>query len=635
MATDFAQWVDGLDAKRRAKEGDLSARSGLSVEDEGEGHALPGGDAGAGVEKTAAEKLEELQQEMKLLHWHKLANEAALKAAIIKTRRLKARETSGKGAVRQQEKAAWMQQVIQEEQGKPLEVSEDFIREFKAQEKVDDRRVEADMGRHVKNLRGVKDDLIKREEVRRRNHAYKKKKDTLQRRELAVQQQSLAKARAATLDAAAGAGADSLLLSPSVSSANAGPAGNAEPSTSSAGAGGSRPETTTSTGSEAQNKVATSLDRLVELEKRISLLEREYDDDGVPSSTVRPRKVVFAKHLVGATATEPARSMYHVRVNRHATSAAAARGNKKKLKGKRQPRALLDDDGFEGAGSEASAFMTGLPDIPTSKRPRHQRAQSQSDERGQLVRYTPSKKVAASRVKSRLRGARKQDQAVHKYLTDRHPKGKGKLKANANANAKTRPKVKRRGPTSQSGAGGDSRALVVASRASTGPRQKAKDRLKEFRDVRKQFDRKKEVLNKSLHAKSDGSVRRSKQMAGRRTVAARSRAEVAAARRSGPGIRAAGGGARGPGRLGHASFLRGPGDSGAVPSLAVAKKKRSAKASSKLVGRNGSALRSTGSTGKASRQPPARHPPAAHVQVQMPQFGVVGKGPGFPRLGNT
>ena len=34
-------------------------------------------------------RLEQLEHEMKLLSWHKLANEAALKAAIIRTKNLK------------------------------------------------------------------------------------------------------------------------------------------------------------------------------------------------------------------------------------------------------------------------------------------------------------------------------------------------------------------------------------------------------------------------------------------------------------------------------------------------------------------------------------------------------------------
>ena len=59
-------------------------------------------------------QMEELEQEMKLLHWHKLANEAALKAALIRTRKLK--KVEGEDARREalQERAEWMQQIIEE-----------------------------------------------------------------------------------------------------------------------------------------------------------------------------------------------------------------------------------------------------------------------------------------------------------------------------------------------------------------------------------------------------------------------------------------------------------------------------------------------------------------------------------------
>ena len=37
-------------------------------------------------------QMDELAQEMKLLNWHKLANEAALKAALISTKKMKTTE---------------------------------------------------------------------------------------------------------------------------------------------------------------------------------------------------------------------------------------------------------------------------------------------------------------------------------------------------------------------------------------------------------------------------------------------------------------------------------------------------------------------------------------------------------------
>jgi len=56
----------------------------------------------------------QLEQELKLLHWHKLANEASLKAAIIRTKRVRGKDPDrGKlVAERQQKKAVWLKQVI-------------------------------------------------------------------------------------------------------------------------------------------------------------------------------------------------------------------------------------------------------------------------------------------------------------------------------------------------------------------------------------------------------------------------------------------------------------------------------------------------------------------------------------------
>ena len=50
-----------------------------------------------GPKKRNAGQIKELEQEMKLLHWHKLANEGALKAALIRTKKLKAASNSSNG----------------------------------------------------------------------------------------------------------------------------------------------------------------------------------------------------------------------------------------------------------------------------------------------------------------------------------------------------------------------------------------------------------------------------------------------------------------------------------------------------------------------------------------------------------
>ena len=89
--------------------------------------------------------IEELEQEMKLLHWHKLANEAALKAALIRSKRLKAKDNPVISQTQQQqERALWIQKTLEEEQQKPLQVTDDFVKNHKEKEARDEQRLAAE-----------------------------------------------------------------------------------------------------------------------------------------------------------------------------------------------------------------------------------------------------------------------------------------------------------------------------------------------------------------------------------------------------------------------------------------------------------------------------------------------------------
>lgn len=118
--------------------------------------------------------MEELQAEMKLLNWHKLANEAALKAALLRTKSLRDTETkmgvqsgkSGSPANNLQEKAAWMAQVIEEEQRKPLQVSKDFVTAYAASEERASERLDMEVERHIEVLRKLRVRVGERDELK-------------------------------------------------------------------------------------------------------------------------------------------------------------------------------------------------------------------------------------------------------------------------------------------------------------------------------------------------------------------------------------------------------------------------------------------------------------------------------------
>lgn len=155
------QWSDKKENRRPSDAGAVpgSARSGTSRP--------------ANSDPTKA--MDNLRAEIKLLHWHKLANEAALKAALLKTKKIKAR---GGGTSRPvpamttlsmptEERAAWMQQVIEEEQSKPLQVSKDFMCKYEEQEKETEGRLDKEVAAHIRSLR-----TLRKQVTRKLGHRY-------------------------------------------------------------------------------------------------------------------------------------------------------------------------------------------------------------------------------------------------------------------------------------------------------------------------------------------------------------------------------------------------------------------------------------------------------------------------------
>lgn len=167
----FQSSAEARNASGRGGEGSLpampaSARSGRSrysaatQRSGGNGSGGGGGSSGGNPSKT----MDNLRAEIKLLHWHKLANEAALKAALLKTKKIKAQ---GGGHARPvpatstlampiEERAAWMQQVIEEEQSKPLQVTKHFMSKYEEQEKLNEGRLDSEVAGHIRSLRNLR-----------------------------------------------------------------------------------------------------------------------------------------------------------------------------------------------------------------------------------------------------------------------------------------------------------------------------------------------------------------------------------------------------------------------------------------------------------------------------------------------
>jgi hypothetical protein len=71
-------------------------------------------------------KKEKLKEELKILEWHKMANDAAIKAALLQTKSVREAQPINLTAKHKEEDTKWIKAVIQQEHVKPLEVAPFF-----------------------------------------------------------------------------------------------------------------------------------------------------------------------------------------------------------------------------------------------------------------------------------------------------------------------------------------------------------------------------------------------------------------------------------------------------------------------------------------------------------------------------
>lgn len=252
------------------------------------------GDTG-GPKKRNASQIKELEQEMKLLHWHKLANEAALKAALIRTKKLKASSNNPMAAVEsRRERAQWMQQIIEEEQNKPLEVNEDFIIKYEKKEREEEERLEDEVQRHIESLQKIKKNLRAKEEVRRRTMIYRDKRKALKA--------SLGNYGSPNDPTSGSGGLPQMILVPD----------GTNPESESQYAPGGAPGAPGMHGT--LSKVINSLDKLVDLEKRIARLETDVGPDSpVGDNHTKRTRIKFTKRKAESQGKVPARNIFSVK----------------------------------------------------------------------------------------------------------------------------------------------------------------------------------------------------------------------------------------------------------------------------------------------------------------------------------
>jgi len=98
---------------------------------------------GMGSQNFGQTQQDSVAHELRMLNWYKLANEAAMKAALVKQKRFKEVPRYNPAAERVRQRASWMEQVVAEEQNKPLELPADKYTKL-LEEEAKDRQKQAE-----------------------------------------------------------------------------------------------------------------------------------------------------------------------------------------------------------------------------------------------------------------------------------------------------------------------------------------------------------------------------------------------------------------------------------------------------------------------------------------------------------
>ena len=144
---------------------------GASVSIDGGSSIATGVGRGPGSKQPLTRK-EKIQEELKLLEWHKLANDAAIKASLMQNRQLK-HEIPNAQPAHTEDDAKWMKKVIQQEHIKPLEVNKDYVLEYEKREKENEERLTTQVERHIGTLQRLRGKLEAKAEMKGRIDEYR------------------------------------------------------------------------------------------------------------------------------------------------------------------------------------------------------------------------------------------------------------------------------------------------------------------------------------------------------------------------------------------------------------------------------------------------------------------------------
>jgi hypothetical protein len=133
---------------------------------------INGGGMGSKFLKGPKSRKEQIEAELKLIEWHKMANEAAIKSAILQNKNIKS-ETAPRRPNFTSEDSRWMRKVIDEEHNKPLEVSKNFIIDLERREIEKQEHMAHQVESHIHTLRKLRNKIEQKADVKQRSDEYR------------------------------------------------------------------------------------------------------------------------------------------------------------------------------------------------------------------------------------------------------------------------------------------------------------------------------------------------------------------------------------------------------------------------------------------------------------------------------
>ena len=122
-------------------------------------------------------KMLQLQQQLMFLRWRKCQTGAKMRKILADTKRFKNMDETqiAQNTSLLEERSSWMQEVVESEMARPLEVDDDYIQGYIQESMMSAKRLEKDTECHLTNVQKLKQTVLSGEDLRMRNRRYKDK----------------------------------------------------------------------------------------------------------------------------------------------------------------------------------------------------------------------------------------------------------------------------------------------------------------------------------------------------------------------------------------------------------------------------------------------------------------------------